>query len=92
MQYKIKTMSESTPNKDPNGASNPDSPKNRLLRLVVGIVVISLGIAIFSISSDLYKKAEEKDAEEKALREEKIRELTEPDSTATATENIDNSL
>lgn len=60
--------------------ANPDSPKNRILRLIVGIVIITLGIILFNVTSKLYKKAEEKDAVEKAQkaaeREEMIRELT----------------
>lgn len=59
-----------------NNNKAPDSPKNTLLRLAVGIIIITLGIILFNISSKLYQKAEEKDAKEKAERIEKIREIT----------------
>ena len=58
----------------------PNNPKNQLLRLVVGIVIVVLGIVIFQWTGKLYKEAEARDAQKKAEREEMIREIVEPDS------------
>lgn len=63
-----------------NQKVNTDNPKNRLLRLFVGIIVITLGIIFFNVASHLWQKAEEKDAKEQARQEaeraEKIHEIT----------------
>lgn len=56
-------------NKSQTGATgpsiNPDSPKMRMTRLIVGIVIITLGIVIFNLSSKWYKEAEARDAAKK---------------------------
>ena len=67
-----------------SASANPNTPKNRLLRLVVGMAIVILGVVIFNVSSKLYAEAEAREAEKKAEREQKIRELTEP------TDSIDN--
>ena len=66
----------------------PNSPKMRIIRLVVGMVIITLGILIFNISSKWYQEAEAKDAKEKAEHEQKIRELIEPDSVAESSSEV----
>lgn len=54
------------------GQSTPNSPKNRIIRLIVGMVIITLGIVIFNVSSKMYKEAEAKDAEKaKAIEKAK---------------------
>lgn len=63
-----------TPGQEPK--INPNSPKMRLIRLIVGMVIITLGIVIFNVSSKWYQEAEEKDAVEKAEREQMIRQIT----------------
>ena len=67
------------------GKINPDSPRMRLIRLVVGAVIITLGIVIFQLSSKLYAEAEAKDAKEKADREQLIRQITGEDADSLAT-------
>ena len=62
-----------------NGKLNPDSPKFRLIRLIVGAVIITLGIVIFNITSKLYSEAEAKENAEKQRKEQKIDSLKRAD-------------
>lgn len=84
----MKQHKNSSESIDSQNSTNPNSPKNRIIRLVVGMVIITLGVVIFNISSKLYKEAEAKDAAEKEKREQEIRQITEPDSTETNLYNI----
>ena len=49
---------------------DPSSPKGRLIRLVVGMIIIILGIVIFNYASKLYSEAEAKD---KAAKEQTVK-------------------
>lgn len=61
-------------------ASQSNSPKSQVLKLVVGMVIVILGIILFNLTSKWWKEADEREAKEKAERAEMIREITDPDS------------
>lgn len=57
-------------NGDDQKKISPDNPKIRIIRLIVGMVIIVMGIIIFNLASKLKAEADARDAAEKAAHPE----------------------
>ena len=65
-------MKKNDTSKGQNAPLSPDSPKIRIVRLIVGAVIITLGIIIFNITSKMYKEVYADDVAKEKMEKARV--------------------